>query len=94
MIDTPTKELGLFVSGVLTAGYWIAALFFLRFWQRSRDRLFATFAAAFFLLGIQRIALASVSGVVGMHDVLLWPYLVRLAAFGLILWAIVDKNRR
>jgi hypothetical protein len=94
MIGMPTQDLNLFTSGVLTAGYWIAALFFLRFWQRCRDRLFATFAAAFVLLGIQRIALATVSGVVGMHDALLWPYLIRLAAFGLILWAIIDKNRR
>mgnify|MGYP006159526407 CR=1 FL=1 len=26
----------------------VAALFFLKFWRRSRDRLFAMFAAAFF----------------------------------------------
>ena len=45
MIAMPTNDLNLFTSGVLTAGYWIAALFFLRFWQRSKDRLFAMFAA-------------------------------------------------
>ena len=36
-----------FVGGVLTAGFTVAALFFLRFWKRTGDRLFLTFAGAF-----------------------------------------------
>jgi len=93
MTPMTSSGLGLFISGALVAGYWTAALFFLRFWRRSRDRLFAMFSAAFFLLGIQRIALAGTLGVDGTHDAVLWPYLIRLAAFALILWSIVDKNR-
>ena len=75
-----------FLSGALTMGYLVATLFFLRFWRESRDRLFAFFAAAFFLLATQRLLIALTEPA----DVL---YLVRLAAFVLILVAIVDKNR-
>ena len=39
-----------FLSGVLTFGYAVAALYFLRFWRESRDPLFGWFAAAFALL--------------------------------------------
>ena len=79
------------VSGMLVAGYLVAALFFLRFWTQSRDRLFALFAAAFGLLALQRLALA-ISGA-PMEDQTMY-YLLRLLAFGVIVFAIIDKNRR
>lgn len=79
------------VSGMLVAGYVVAALFFLRFWTQSRDRLFAMFAAAFGLLAIQRLAL-SVSGA-PIEDQTMF-YVLRLLAFGIIAFAIIDKNRR
>lgn len=79
------------VSGALVAGYLVAALFFLRFWSQSRDRLFALFAAAFGVLAIQRLALA-VSGA-PIEDQT-WFYVLRLLAFGVIAFAIIDKNRR
>jgi hypothetical protein len=78
------------LSGMLVAGYVVTALFFLRFWRQTRDRLFACFAAAFALLAVQRVALYSAT-VEGADTT--WLYVVRLAAFLLILWAIVDKNR-
>lgn len=77
-------------SGVLLAGYAVAGLFFLRFWRDTRDRLFGIFAGAFFLLAFQRLALAVIPEP-EQDPVLL--YAVRLLAFVLILWAIVDKNR-
>jgi peptidoglycan/LPS O-acetylase OafA/YrhL len=80
----------LFISGLLVAGYAVAGLFFLRFWRRSRDRLFAWFAAAFWLLGAQRAALAALDR--GAPETT-WLYVVRLLAFLLILVAVVDKNR-
>ncbi|HUP60226.1 MAG TPA: DUF5985 family protein [Thermoanaerobaculia bacterium] len=79
------------VSGMLVAGYLVAALFFARFWTQSRDRLFLLFAAAFGLLAIQRLAL-SVSGG-PLEDQTLF-YLLRLFAFAVIAFAIIDKNRR
>ncbi len=36
--------------GMITMGFLIAALFFVRFWRRTADPLFATFALAFVLL--------------------------------------------
>jgi hypothetical protein len=79
-----------FLGGLLAAGYLVAALFFLRFWRDSRDRLFAMFAAAFVLLTVQRVLLALE---VSLYEDAVWSYVIRLVAFLLILWAIVDKNR-
>jgi hypothetical protein len=80
----------LFVSGVLVAAYAVAALFFLRFWGQTRDRLFAFFASAFALLAVQRAALAA-SAVLPFETH--WYYVLRLLAFTLIIVAIVEKNR-
>jgi zinc transporter ZupT len=78
------------LSGALAALYTVIGLFFLRFRARSGDRLFAFFAAAFFLLGVQRVAL-TLAREWGEHTT--WLYVIRLVAFVLILWAIIDKNR-
>ena len=80
----------LLLGGMLCTGYLVAALFFLRFWRDSRDRLFASFAAAFVLLALQRLLLALELSL--MEDAV-WSYVIRLLAFLLILFAIVDKNR-
>jgi hypothetical protein len=80
-----------FLSGAVSALCLIAGLFFLRFWKRTRDGLFLAFAWAFFLLGIGQ-ALLSLAAVPDEERSLL--YLFRLAAFGVILVAIVRKNRR
>jgi Family of unknown function (DUF5985) len=80
-----------FLMGAIAMASVVAALFFLRFWRDTGDRLFVIFSAAFFLLGITRIGLAlSRTQMEGQTH---W-YWVRLAAFLLILIAIVDKNRR
>ena len=79
-----------FLSGAIVMGYFVAGLYFLRFWRRSRDRLFAIFAASFWLLGIQRIALVRYPA---WNDEYGSVYLLRLIAFLMILGAIVDKNR-
>ena len=80
-----------FLSGAASALFLVAALFFLRFWRRTRDGLFLAFAWAFFLLGLGQ-ALLSLAAVPDEERSLL--YLFRLAAFGLILVAIVRKNQR
>ncbi|HJQ39087.1 MAG TPA: DUF5985 family protein [Thermoanaerobaculia bacterium] len=79
------------VSGMLVAGYLVAALFFARFWAQSRDRLFLLFTAAFSVLAIQRLALAVSSAPMEDRTLL---YLLRFLAFAIILVAIIDKNRR
>jgi uncharacterized membrane protein len=78
------------VSGMLVMGYAVAGMFFLRFWRQTRDRLFGAFAAAFWLLATQRLALALSANPNGEQVVL---YGIRLLAFVLILVAIIDKNR-
>ena len=80
----------LLISGAIVMGYAVASLFFLRFWRETRDRLFLIFAGAFWILGIQRLALVLSRDMVEDDTGL---YLVRLFAFLLILGAIVDKNR-
>ena len=80
----------LLISGAILMGYAVAGLFFFRFWRETRDRLFLIFAGAFWILGIQRLALVLSRDMVEDDTGL---YLVRLFAFLLILWAIVDKNR-
>jgi hypothetical protein len=79
------------VAGAIVMGYAIAGLFFLRFWRETRDRLFLAFAVAFWILGCQRMALVSVPEPAA--DMVTSLYLIRLAAFVLILLAILDKNR-
>jgi peptidoglycan/LPS O-acetylase OafA/YrhL len=72
-----------------TTGFLIAALFFFRFWKRTKDSLFANFGIAFVLFAIsQLISLAFDAP----HDDKTWIYLLRLAAFILLLVAIVGKN--
>jgi hypothetical protein len=80
-----------FLSGAVTFGYAIAALFFLRFWKKTGDSLFLTFGAAFFLLGLGQGLLTLANIPVEERS---WLYLFRLAAFALIILAIVRKNRK
>ncbi len=81
-----------FLSGATAMGYLIAAAFFLRFFSDTTDRLFAMFAAAFAILGINRIAVAVVNPADEASQT--GFYVIRLIAFVVILVAIVDKNRR
>lgn len=80
-----------FLSGVITMGFLVAGLFFLRFWKRTGDSLFLAFALAFWLLGLTQALLALADVLVEERS---WLYLIRLAAFSLILLSIWTKNRR
>ena len=78
-----------FLSGAVSMGFIVAAVFFLRFWRRTYDRLFLAFAVAFFLLALnQGLALW-----IGAADERVgYTYLLRVIGFVLILLAIIDKN--
>ena len=80
-----------FLSGCITTGFIVVGLFFLRFWKRTRDSLFIAFALAFWLLGLGQGLLTFTSLIVEERS---WLYLLRLAAFALILVSIGIKNRR
>jgi len=79
-----------FLSGAVSLGFFVCALFFLRFWRRTRDGLFLAFALAFSLLGLGQAILALANIPTEERGSL---FLIRLAAFALILIAIVRKNR-
>ena len=79
-----------FLAGAVTFGFLACALFFLRFWRRTRDFLFQAFAIAFLLLGVVQAILALGGIPVEERS---WVYAIRLAAFLLILFAIIRKNR-
>lgn len=78
------------LAGALAMGFAMAGLFFLRFWKKTHDRLFALFALAVFIEAANRIALALTHAWGSRPNQLYW---VRLVAFLLILLAILDKNR-
>ena len=79
-----------FILGALVMACAAAGLFFLRFWRKTRDRLFAIFAAAFWLMGLNWLLLSFTDKDAEFRPAL---YLIRLVAFVLILYAIVEKNR-
>lgn len=79
-----------FLSGATALGCAAIALFFVRYWRKSGDRLFAIFALAFGLLAGERLGLAFVSPALEGRNLV---YLMRLCAFILIIIGIVDKNR-
>ena len=77
------------IAGAIAMASFIIALFFLRFWRDSRDRFFLYFALSFGIEGVHRIVSALTYD--DNEDSPL-HYLVRLLAYGLILWAILEKN--
>jgi hypothetical protein len=78
-----------FLSGALTLGFFVAAAFFLRFWRRTRDRLFLAFAAAFALLALNQVLAAFLGA---GNELTPYAYVLRVLGFVLILYAILDKN--
>jgi hypothetical protein len=80
-----------FLYGASATGCAVIALFFWRYWRQSTDRLFLMFSLAFWILALDRTVL----GVWQLSDE--WRayiFLLRLLAFCLILYGIVEKNRR
>ena len=78
------------LSGGIATLSIIAGVFFLRYWRSSRDRFFLYFAASFLIEGVNRFVLYLT---VGLQEDAPAYYIVRLIAYGLIVFAIVAKNR-
>jgi hypothetical protein len=80
-----------FLGGAIVMGFAIAALLFLKFWRRTREELFLAFAGSFTLLAATQALLT-----LGQFhtEERSWLYLLRLAAFLLILFAMWRQNRR
>ncbi len=80
-----------FLLGVIVTASLLAAVFFFKFWRKTRDSLFLAFAAAFLIEGLNRVAFL---GLERPNEGRPSIYIVRLLAFLLILAAIVKKNDR
>jgi hypothetical protein len=82
-------ELASFVSGAIAMAFAVCAAFFLRFWRRTKDSLFLAFAIAFILLSLNQ-ALTTLLGL--PMEERSWLYVLRLAAFLVIIVAVLRKN--
>jgi len=78
------------LNGAVAMGWLACALFFLRFWKQSRERLFAFFSLSFVMLAANSVAAALMDA---LDERRYYLYLARLVAFLIILYAIWDKNR-
>jgi uncharacterized membrane protein HdeD (DUF308 family) len=78
------------LQGAVGMASGVAALFFLRFWTQTRDSFFLFFAAAFAIDALARFVLgfAELS-----EETQPLVYGARLITFGLIIIAIIRKNR-
>lgn len=82
------QEINLMLTGATALAGCTIALFFWRFWKNTGDRLFIFFSISFLLLGTEHFCIGLFAG----HAQFL-IYLIRLLAFSLIVYAIIDKNR-
>jgi hypothetical protein len=71
----------------------VIALFFLRFWRNSGDRFFLYFAMSFLVQAAHRVFAALVMAN-DTHEENPLHYLIRLLAYLLIIWAVLEKNWR
>ena len=79
-----------YLGGAVTLGYLVAGAFFLKFWRKTRDRLFLAFGVAFgLLLAVNQILATAIDA---GDERVIYAYLLRVLGFVLILAAIVDKN--
>ena len=67
----------------------VAAMFFLRFWKKTRDKFFLWFAVSFAIEGINRAALGLSQD---PNEGQPFFYIIRFLSYLLIVIAIVSKN--
>jgi hypothetical protein len=77
------------LAGATAMASLAVALFFLKFWRRTRDALFLLFAAAFAIDAVSRVALAVVQVSNTAEPIYFLP---RLVMFTLVAIAIINKN--
>jgi predicted small integral membrane protein len=77
--------------GGIAVGSFVAGLFFLRYWRSTGDRFFLFFMLSFWIEAANRVHMAMNQA--WTADAAPVHYLVRLVSYGLILWAIWEKNR-
>lgn len=85
-----TASVNLMLLGAIAALAFVAGLLFLRYWSSSGDRFFLFFTGSFWIESLNRIHMARMQA---WTEDLPEHYVVRLVSYGLIVWAIWDKNR-
>lgn len=83
-------SLSAFLTGAVSVASLVVALFFLRFWRTTRDAFFLYFSLSFAIEGASR----TLSLLLQVPDSNPIFYGVRVIAYGLIIIAIWQKNRR
>lgn len=86
-----------FLSGIYMATFAASGVIFLKFYKASGDRFFKLFSYACWAIALERVAILFFTHVSANYlepETQSWVYLFRLAAFVIILFAIVDRNRR
>jgi Family of unknown function (DUF5985) len=78
-----------FLSGAVTLGYSMAGVCFLRFWRKTRDRLFLHFSFAFWLFAMNQLLTAVLTA---SDERTGYVYVLRVLGFVLILVGIGGKN--
>ena len=78
-----------FLQGATMLDSLGVALFFLKYWRTTGDRLFAVFAAAFTVFAANRAVLAALDP---DSEARTYVYLLRALTFVLIALAVLDKN--
>ncbi len=86
-----TEGLVTFLQGATAMACVALSLCFLRFWRRAHDRLFAMFSLAFMVFAVNRALILVVERGSEAEALI---YGGRAIAFGLLLLAILDKNRK
>lgn len=87
-----------FLSGICMATFAASGVFFLKFWRAARDHFYLHFCVACWLLAFERIVLSLIDTAhepirSSLTEANSWVYLFRLAAFLVILIAVINKNR-
>lgn len=78
-----------FLSGVIATASVAVGVLFLKYWRRTSDSLFLSFATAFLIEGLNRVWLLAQPH---PNDASPGYYLVRLFSFLIILGGILRKN--
>ncbi len=78
-----------FLFGAVAMAFVVVALHFLRFWQKTRDLLFLSFAVSFLIQAGSQLALAASANVSESRPIF---YVPRLIAYLLLLGGIASKN--
>ena len=89
MIDLTILNAAL--SGGIAVAFLMIGVCFTRFWRSNGSRLFLLFGITFFLLSVERVIIILVNP---DNELAPYIYLIRLLAFGVLIAAIFDQNRK